>query len=155
MKKILVIVDMQKDFTTGVLGNAECAAAIPEVVKVVAEGNFDEIVLTKDTHDQTYLHTQEGKYLPVEHCIEGTEGWEIVDEIQAACQSCKNLHMVCKPTFGSLELGYLLKTLCEKYKGEETEIAWLLRNTAFFKRNVRNIWKKQLHLIHMKNNFLM
>ena len=48
MKKILVIVDMQKDFTTGVLGNAECAAAIPEVVKVVAEGNFDEIVLTKD-----------------------------------------------------------------------------------------------------------
>ena len=57
MKKILVIVDMQKDFTTGVLGNAECAAAIPEVVKVVAEGNFDEIVLTKDTHDQTYLHT--------------------------------------------------------------------------------------------------
>ena len=64
MKKILVIVDMQKDFTTGVLGNAECAAAIPEVVKVVAEGNYDEIVLTKDTHDQTYLHTQEGKYLP-------------------------------------------------------------------------------------------
>ena len=45
-----------------------------------------------------------------------------MDEIQAACQSCKNLHMVCKPTFGSLELGYLLKTLCEKYKGEETEI---------------------------------
>ncbi|MCI7243756.1 MAG: cysteine hydrolase [Lachnobacterium sp.] len=122
MKKILVIVDMQKDFTTGVLGNAECAATIPEVVKVVAEGNYDEIVLTKDTHDQTYLHTQEGKYLPVEHCIEGTEGWEIVDEIQVACQSCKNLHMVCKPTFGSLELGNLLKTLCEKYEGEETEI---------------------------------
>ena len=61
MKKILVIVDMQKDFTTGVLGNAECAAAIPEVVKVVAEGNYDEIVLTKDTQDQTYLNKQEGK----------------------------------------------------------------------------------------------
>ena len=114
MKKILVIVDMQRDFTTGVLGNAECAAAIPEVVKVVAEGNYDEIVLTKDTHDQTYLHTQEGKYLPVEHCIEGTEGWEIAPVIRKAASfySKEQIETICKPAFGSVQLGGCLKQYC-------------------------------------------
>ena len=84
MKRILVVVDMQNDFTTGPLGNAECAAVIPKVVEVIKTGVYDRIIFTQDTHQSNYLDTQEGKRLPVVHCIEGTEGWEIAPVIRKA-----------------------------------------------------------------------
>ena len=82
MKRILVVVDMQNDFTTGPLGNAECAAVIPKVAEVIKTGVYDRIIFTQDTHQSNYLDTQEGKRLPVVHCIEGTEGWEIAPVIR-------------------------------------------------------------------------
>ena len=78
--KILVIVDMQNDFTSGVLGNSECEEAVSKVVEVINEDNYDKIFLTRDTHQKNYLETQEGRNLPVEHCIEGTIGWQIREE---------------------------------------------------------------------------
>lgn len=68
MKRILVVVDMQNDFTTGPLGNAECAAVIPKVAEVIKTGVYDRIIFTQDTHQSNYLDTQEGKRLPVVHC---------------------------------------------------------------------------------------
>ena len=65
MKRILVVVDMQNDFTTGPLGNAECAAVIPKVAEVIKTGVYDRIIFTQDTHQSNYLDTQEGKRLPV------------------------------------------------------------------------------------------
>ena len=73
---------MQNDFTTGPLGNAECAAVIPKVAEVIKTGVYDRIIFTQDTHQSNYLDTQEGKRLPVVHCIEGTEGWEIAPVIR-------------------------------------------------------------------------
>lgn len=103
-KKILVVVDMQNDFTSGVLGNAECEAAVSKVVDVINNGDYDYVYLTRDTHEENYLDTQEGKKLPIKHCIHRTEGWEIRKEILTAVDrkfkyNC--IDIVDKCTFGS------------------------------------------------------
>lgn len=120
MKKILVVIDMQNDFTTGPLGNDACAKAVDAVADVIKEGSYDRIIFTQDTHQSDYLHTQEGQRLPVAHCIEGTEGWQIVPEILQAAEGCQT-ETICKPSFGSIWLGERLKQYCEA-QNEETEI---------------------------------
>ena len=98
MKKILVVVDMQNDFIDGALGTAEAVAIVPKVAEKIK--NFDGTVLyTRDTHEENYMETQEGKNLPVPHCIRGTEGWQIRTELQQA-----GAEVVDKPTFGSRAL---------------------------------------------------
>ena len=99
MKKTLIVVDMQKDFIDGALGTKEAVAIVANVKRKIAEyqQNGDEIIFTRDTHQADYLSTNEGKYLPVEHCIEGTDGWKIQEglEIPGAIY-------IDKPTFGYL-----------------------------------------------------
>ena len=103
---ILVVVDMQNDFIVGALGTPEAVAIVPKVM--VKMMNFDGLVLaTRDTHGEDYLERQEGKKLPVVHCIKGTHGWEIKDEIQQLLIS----QPIDKPTFGSEALGKVLKDL--------------------------------------------
>ena len=113
--KILVVIDMQNDFTSGVLGNTECEKAVSKVVDVINENNYDNIFLTRDTHQKNYLETQEGKNLPVEHCIEGTEGWQIRKEIMVVVNdSNKPFQIINKPTFGSVTLAETIKTMYEQ-----------------------------------------
>ena len=103
---ILVVVDMQNDFIDGTLGTPEAVAIVPKVM--VKMMNFDGLVLaTRDTHGEDYLEKQEGKKLPVVHCIKETHGWEIKDEIQQLLIS----QPIDKPTFGSEALGKVLKDL--------------------------------------------
>ena len=103
---ILVVIDMQNDFIDGALGTPEAIAIVPKVM--VKMMNFDGLVLaTRDTHGEDYLERQEGKKLPVVHCIKGTHGWEIKDEIQQLLIS----QPIDKPTFGSEALGKVLKDL--------------------------------------------
>lgn len=103
---ILVVIDMQNDFIDGALGTPEAVAIVPKVM--VKMMNFDGLVLaTRDTHGEDYLERQEGKKLPVVHCIKGTHGWEIKDEIQQLLIS----QPIDKPTFGSEALGEVLKDL--------------------------------------------
>ena len=98
MQKILVVVDMQNDFIDGALGTAEAVAIVPKVAEKIK--GFDGTVLyTRDTHEANYMETQEGKNLPVPHCIRGTEGWQISTELQQA-----GAEVVDKPTFGSRAL---------------------------------------------------
>lgn len=95
---ILVVVDMQNDFIDGSLGTKE-AVSIVESAKEKIQ-NFDgKIIYTRDTHNKDYLHTKEGEKLPVEHCIKGTKGWEIREDLYDGTST-----IVDKPTFGSLEL---------------------------------------------------
>ncbi len=77
---ILVVVDMQNDFVSGALGTPEARGIVPAVADRVAAGirRGERILFTRDTHEADYLDTQEGRKLPVPHCIRGTEGWEIV-----------------------------------------------------------------------------
>lgn len=95
--KTLIVVDMQNDFVDGALGTKEAQAIVPNVKKKIAEykSRGDEIIFTRDTHEANYLDTNEGKHLPVEHCIYGTHGWEIVDGLEV-----DNCAYVNKPTFG-------------------------------------------------------
>ena len=79
MRKILIVVDMQKDFIDGSLGTKEAQKIVPAVVKKIQSYPVSDIYVTKDTHGENYLETSEGKHLPVVHCIKGTEmgtGWE-------------------------------------------------------------------------------
>lgn len=103
MKKILIVVDMQNDFIDGALGTKEATAIVENVKEKIA--NFDgEIIFTRDTHESDYLSTQEGKNLPVEHCICDTLGWEIRSELT----DIKKGTVIDKPTFGSRKLAELL-----------------------------------------------
>jgi nicotinamidase-related amidase len=79
--KTLIVVDMQNDFITGSLGTKEAQAIVPNVKKKIEEykARGDKIIFTRDTHPSNYLETNEGKHLPVEHCIRKTQGWEIAD----------------------------------------------------------------------------
>ena len=96
--KVLIVVDMQNDFvTTGPLANPAAKAIIPNIVEKIKEKDYSYLIFTRDTHQKNYLETQEGKNLPYEHCIEGTEGWEIVPELQ---EFTKGAILVNKPTFG-------------------------------------------------------
>lgn len=78
-KKTLIVVDMQKDFVDGALGTSEAVAILDNVKAKIKEyiDNGDEVIFTRDTHHENYMDTNEGKYLPVVHCIEGSDGWQI------------------------------------------------------------------------------
>lgn len=116
MKKILVVVDMQKDFVDGALGSKEAVAIVDNVVKKI-EGFDGDIIVTYDTHEENYMLTQEGKNLPVPHCIRGTEGWALDKKVQQALTK-KEYYAIEKPTFGSTALPLYIK---EKYGDEEIE----------------------------------
>ena len=107
--KVLVVVDMQNDFIDGSLGTKEAQAIVPNVKKKIDEAvqNGDLIVFTRDTHFENYLETNEGKKLPVKHCIKDTEGWKIRDELMARVDF-DNARILDKFTFGSSELPVLL-----------------------------------------------
>lgn len=112
MKKYLIVVDMQKDFVNGALGTKEAEAIVPTVLEKVA--NFDgEVIFTKDTHFENYLSTSEGKLLPVEHCIKGTEGWQLVEELEKYCAE-KSCRVYEKLTFGCKELAQDMRGKQEK-----------------------------------------
>lgn len=109
--KVLIVVDMQNDFIDGALGTAEAVKIVPNVVKKIKE--FDgTIFATRDTHFEEYLETQEGKNLPIKHCIKNSYGWEIRKEIADVLKD----EPIDKLTFGSLELAEKLKELNSKEK---------------------------------------
>ena len=108
MQKVLVVVDMQNDFIDGALGTKEAVAIVPNVEEKIK--NFDGVVLfTRDTHETYYLDTQEGKKLPVPHCIRDTEGWQIRSELDAL----RKTEPIDKETFGSTDLAGKLVAMNE------------------------------------------
>lgn len=117
MEKILIVVDMQKDFVDGALGTKEAVKIVDNVVKKIESSNCD-IIVTYDTHPENYMETQEGRYLPVAHCIKGTDGWKLDAKVQNALNN-KPYTSIEKPTFGSIELPQYIKS---HYNTEELEI---------------------------------
>ena len=107
MKKILIVVDMQKDFVDGALGSKEAVAIVDNVVERIE--NFDgDIIVTYDTHYENYMETAEGKRLPVPHCIKDTEGWQISDKLNVGEST-----IIDKLTFGSVELSEYIASLTD------------------------------------------
>ena len=105
--KLLVVVDMQNDFVTDALGTAEAVAIVPHVKDKVAQAVREgtQVIFTRDTHEEDYLSTREGRHLPVSHCIRGTQGWEIIPEL---AEFLEGRRIIDKPTFGSTELAQLV-----------------------------------------------
>ncbi|MBQ3800300.1 MAG: cysteine hydrolase [Treponema sp.] len=99
--KLLIVVDMQNDFIDGSLGTKEAVAIVPAVAEKVrrARAAGETVVFTRDTHQAGYLRTQEGRNLPVVHCMEGSAGWQISSALDVA-----GSRVIDKPSFGSLEL---------------------------------------------------
>ena len=105
-KDILIVVDMQNDFVDGSLGTPEAVSIVAAVAEKICAFR-GEILYTMDTHGEDYLATQEGRNLPVKHCIEGTEGWMLAPAVRHALAEKGALggeHCVCKCTFGSKDL---------------------------------------------------
>lgn len=107
MKHFLIVVDIQNDFVNGALGTKEAQGIIASASEKIK--NFDgEIFVTYDTHFEDYLTSAEGKKLPVKHCIKGTSGWQLNEEIKNALANKKH-YEIEKLTFGSTTLPLLIK----------------------------------------------
>lgn len=119
MRNILVVVDMQNDFIDGSLGTKEAQAIVDNVVAEIANYDPADIFVTRDTHPENYLDTQEGKNLPVVHCVKNTKGWEINEKIAKAL---RNAEIIDKPTFGSKILAEKIAAIAEKEDIEVTLI---------------------------------
>lgn len=111
--KVLVVVDMQNDFIDGALGTKEAVAIVPNVAEKI-KGFDGRVLFTRDTHEENYMETQEGKNLPVPHCICGSEGWQIRPELDAL----RTGDAIDKPTFGSVNLGHILKRQDDELKAK-------------------------------------
>ena len=109
MKHILIIVDMQKDFVDGALGTPEAQAIVPRVCERI-RAHDGALIATYDTHPDHYMDTNEGSHLPVPHCIQGTDGWQL-DARVAETLAARDYLTVEKPTFGSVKLPALVREL--------------------------------------------
>lgn len=110
MRKILLVIDMQNDFIDGALGTQEAEAIVDRVADELKKYPVSDIIATRDTHTEDYLNTQEGKNLPVAHCVKGTTGWELNSKIAAALGEAL---IIDKPTFGSRELAERLTQMAQ------------------------------------------
>lgn len=131
--RVLVMVDVQKDFVSGALGSLAAKAIIPHMAERVKEYSDGGtlILFTKDTHDADYFKTLEGQNLPFMHCVEGTPGWSLVKEISTLADGYSNFLLysdsdvvrsrVLKNTFGSVKLCEILK----KYEEDITEVVFM------------------------------
>ena len=111
MRKILLVIDMQKDFIDGSLGTAEAVAIVDRVVEEIKKYPAADVIATRDTHPADYLNTQEGRNLPVVHCVKGTAGWQLNEKVAAALDGAE---IIDKPTFGSVVLAQKLAAMAEK-----------------------------------------
>ena len=121
--KILVVVDMQNDFIDGPLGSPEAQAIVPKVIDKIKSCDGNTLVLlTKDTHYPDYLETLEGEKLPIPHCIEGTHGWSLNNEVSNAVKDFNGLlysgadiikSRIIKNTFGSTRLIETVKDIID------------------------------------------
>lgn len=116
MRKILLVIDMQNDFIDAALGSREAEAIVDAVKEKIRSYPAENVIATMDTHGENYMDTQEGRNLPVMHCIRGTHGWQLQADIAKLLRHAKIYE---KPSFGSMELAEELKKLSEK---EEIEL---------------------------------
>lgn len=95
MKKALIIIDMQLDFINGPLGSPQAQAIVPIVKSLIEKQDYDCLIFTRDTHFDDYINTQEGKLLPIPHCLFETDGWQIHPDLNT-----ENASILNKYSFG-------------------------------------------------------
>jgi len=133
MKKLLVVIDYQNDFVCGSLGFAGAELLDERIAAKVKQYHKEKdahVIYTQDTHKTNYLKTQEGKKLPIPHCIRNTEGWEVYGKTAEACGD-RDI-VIEKPTFGSLEL----VEICEEEQYDQVELVGLVSNICILSNAV-------------------
>lgn len=120
MSKILIVIDMQKDFIDGALGTKEAIGILPMVVNKVKK-HEGAVIYTRDTHDEGYLDSQEGRKLPVIHCFKGTEGWDLASDLNNLANEASS-RIFDKGTFASTEMANYIAELCRSEKIDEIEL---------------------------------
>lgn len=118
MKRMLIVVDCQKDFIDGALGFDGADSIIPGIIERIDsyKENGDEVVYTMDTHTPEYMNTQEGKNLPVPHCIKGSDGFKLAADLEGPLSGCREFE---KPTFGSMDLANYIAANASEYSSIE------------------------------------
>ncbi len=120
MARYLIIIDMQNDFVTGSLGTAEARAMAPALCSYARQ--FEgRVFFTQDTHHENYLSTQEGRFLPVPHCLEGSEGWEVIPGLKDVFARADAVFR--KSAFGSPEMALELRRRHEAGDVDAVEFA--------------------------------
>lgn len=169
MRKILIVVDMQNDFVTGSLGTPEAQAIVPRVLKKIMkciDGGY-YVYFTHDTHfddpndKDNYVDSLEGKYLPIKHCIENTNGWEIINELKDLESICT---IITKYTFGSngwqkgtdVWYGTMIKPLTPEFEQQIKEEAVVKKCNRIFDEKRKNLTFDQavriLEVLEDENN---
>jgi nicotinamidase-related amidase len=120
--KILLVVDVQNDFVSGTLANPKAQACIPKIKEKIQQ-RIEEgwtVMFTQDTHQEDYMESMEGKYLPRLHCIQNTWGWELVDELKEFWQTrCR----ITKPRFGNTDLyGDILRNMSNDWRSSKDPV---------------------------------
>ncbi len=120
-KRLVVVVDMQKDFIDGALGSFEAVKIVDNCKRRLqkAAADSDIVIFTRDTHGEDYMQTEEGKNLPVEHCLKGSAGWEIDS---ALTEEVPGARVFDKETFGSRNLGEAAAELVSKGEIDSIEL---------------------------------
>lgn len=138
-QKILAVIDMQNDFISGSLGTKEAQLILPKVCEKIKLAKLDgkQIYFTRDTHQENYMETQEGKHLPVSHCIYGTDGWNLAKEIADLVETEDAVWD--KNTFGSKELAKFFLQEHEKEPIEEIELIGLCTDICVISNAL--LWK--------------
>lgn len=150
-KDILIVVDMQNDFIDGALGTPEAKMIVPNVIeKIKSYNNKDSyIIVTRDTHDENYLETEEGKNLPVKHCTD-YDGWCIQNDVYdlLGLVEPEGVEIIDKPTFGSIQLAEHLKELSNYHNIENIELVGLCTDICVISNAI--IAKSALPNVHIK-----
>lgn len=131
-KKLLVVVDMQKDFVNGSLGFPKAETLVEGIKEKVNKyiANGDHVVFTYDTHFTDYLKTREGRNLPIEHCILGTEGHKLVDELEEIANDIKNkrVHICHKENKFGYDVNKILVKMLNSDEVAEIELVGVVTN---------------------------
>lgn len=124
MKKILVVIDYQNDFVNGALGFEKAVKLESSIAKKIEQykNSGDEVVFTFDTHTIDYLNTQEGRNLPIQHCVKGTHGWELYGKVADFCDDKTSCFE--KATFGSMDMANYFK----KNQYDQIELVGVVSN---------------------------
>ena len=123
MKNLLLIIDCQNSFIDGELGSEQAVDTVPNIVNKIEGFNNGVIITTQDTHYDDYMDTPEGKSLPIPHCISGSEGWMINNNIMNAIEARVTIEgnstvNVQKPTFGSVALANIVDSFVRSTEEE-------------------------------------
>lgn len=129
--KVLIVIDVQNDFVDGSLRNEEAIKKIPNIVKKIEDFDGNYIFVTRDTHFPDYLESNEGKHLPVIHCVKNTDGWLINPDVAKVLHDKELSKSKCvisyinKPTFGSTDLVEKIKSIMIGLKETEIELEFV------------------------------